>query len=140
MNVLNTKQAAKFLHMHPVTLTKKAKAGIVPAAKPSKKWLFYEAHLIEYLRGNFQGGEAAAVTNIPAPAIALDVDSMVATKVEYYKALGISDCPQTHSPAPDPLRGARHARAAYRVAASKAVGLVGNSLTCHNRPADDVRT
>lgn len=136
MKVLTIEEAASFLQMHRVTLSKKAKTGIIPAAKPAKKWLFYESHLIEYLRG--QGKTPTK----PEPKATTNPLNVVITppKAEYLNALGISDCPQIHSPKPDPLRGASHARAANRVAKGKAVGLVVNSRKCHNRPADDVRT
>lgn len=136
MKVLTIEQAASFLQMHKVTLSKKAKSGIIPAAKPAKKWLFYESYLIEYLRGQVKtlAKPEPIATNNPLNVV------ITPPKTDYLNALGISDCPQTHSPTPDPLRGARHARAASRVAEGKAVGLVGNSRTCHNRPADDVKT
>lgn len=135
MKTLTIEQAASFLKMHRVTLSKKAKAGIIPAAKPAKKWLFYESHLIEYLRG-----QPKTLTK-PEPIATNNPLNVVITspKTDYLNALGMSDCPQIHSSKPDPLRGASHARAANRVAEGKAVGLVGNSRTCHNRRADDVR-
>ena len=134
MKVLDISQAAAFLKMHRVTLTKKAKAGLIPCAKPAKKWLFYESHLIEFLKGNHTQQEGTA-----GLSVASKEKLAQPSKKAYLKALGMSDCPQIHSPQPDALRGARHARAANRVAESKAVGLVVNSRPCHNRPADDVR-
>jgi hypothetical protein len=36
--------------MHPSTVREGAKAGIIPAAKPGKEWVFIEADLLDYLR------------------------------------------------------------------------------------------
>lgn len=36
MRTLNIKQAADFLNMHPVTVQEKARAGVIPGAKPGK--------------------------------------------------------------------------------------------------------
>ena len=61
MSTLNLEQAAAFLHMHPMTLLRRAQSGLVPAAKPGKRWVFVEVDLIEYLRSQYsqqasQGG------------------------------------------------------------------------------------
>jgi hypothetical protein len=50
MRTLDLKQAAKFLHMHPVTVQEKARAGVIPGAKPGKCWTFLEDDLATYLR------------------------------------------------------------------------------------------
>src|SRR5262245_31038508 len=50
MRTLNLPQAAKFLNMHPVTVQEKARAGIIPGAKPGKCWVFLEDDLAAYLR------------------------------------------------------------------------------------------
>jgi hypothetical protein len=47
---LTLEQAAAFLHMHPETLRERAKAGIVPASKPGKCWVFLQEDLEGYLR------------------------------------------------------------------------------------------
>jgi len=50
METLDLKQAAAFLKMHPVTLQAKARAGLIPAAKPGKCWAFIKDDLVTYLR------------------------------------------------------------------------------------------
>ncbi len=135
MIVLNTKEAANFLGIHPITLTKKAKAGLVPAQKLGKAWRFYKPHLIDFLSGQFMTND-----NSKSPASEnLDLH-VTPSKSEYYQLLGLSDCPQIHSSKPDLLRGECRANAVEQVAAGKAVELVGKSRLCENRSADDVRT
>jgi excisionase family DNA binding protein len=51
MRTLNVEQAALFLGMHRVTVLEKARAGIIPGAKPGKRWTFVEDDLVAYLRG-----------------------------------------------------------------------------------------
>ena len=53
MQSLNLQQAAAFLHVHPITLLRKAQTGEVPAAKPGKCWVFLDVDLIEYLRSQY---------------------------------------------------------------------------------------
>lgn len=53
MVTLNLKEAAAFLHLHPMTLLRKAQSGEVPAAKPCKCWVFIELDLVEYLRSQY---------------------------------------------------------------------------------------
>ena len=54
MRTLELKEAAAFLHIHPVTLLRKAQAGEVPAAKPGKRWVFLDVDLTAYLRANYR--------------------------------------------------------------------------------------
>jgi excisionase family DNA binding protein len=43
-------QAAEYLHLHPVTLQKRAKAGKIPlASKPGRGWVFRQEGLEAYL-------------------------------------------------------------------------------------------
>lgn len=42
-------EAAQFLHVHPKTLQKWARAGVVPACKLGKAWVFLEHLLVERL-------------------------------------------------------------------------------------------
>lgn len=44
-------QAAAFLRMSPAALREKARAGIVPGAKPGKRWVFVEQDLVAHLQG-----------------------------------------------------------------------------------------
>lgn len=53
MNTLNLEQAAAFLHLHPMTLLRKAQSGEVPAAKPGKRWVFLDVDLTDYLRSQY---------------------------------------------------------------------------------------
>lgn len=47
---LDLLEAAHFLRMSPAVLRQKAKLGIIPGAKPGKRWVFLEAELALYLR------------------------------------------------------------------------------------------
>ncbi len=46
-------EAASFLKMHPDTLQRKARAGIIPGAK-NGKWVFLEADLASYANNNLK--------------------------------------------------------------------------------------
>jgi len=50
VQTLSLKQAAVFLQMSPSTLRDKVKSGLIPAAKPGKKWVFLEDDLVTFLR------------------------------------------------------------------------------------------
>ena len=50
METLNLEQAARLLHLHPVTLQRMAKRGDVPAAKLGRRWIFLEIDLVACLR------------------------------------------------------------------------------------------
>jgi hypothetical protein len=50
MKTLTLQQAADFLKMHPEVLRLKATKGLIPGAKPSKRWCFRLDDLAEYLR------------------------------------------------------------------------------------------
>ncbi|NOS98838.1 MAG: helix-turn-helix domain-containing protein [Methylotenera sp.] len=133
MITLNRLQAAAFLNMHPVTLLQKVHAGIIPAAKPAKSWVFIQQDLLDYLRGLYSTNkhneqnidnqsEVASRCHVTVTKKGLGVKS------GYYQLLGIADCPQIHSPQPDPRSGACHADGVGQVAHSEAVGLVVNSV------------
>ena len=53
MNTLDLKAAAAFLHIHPVTLQEKARAGEIPGAKIGKCWVFIDVDLIEHIRSQY---------------------------------------------------------------------------------------
>lgn len=53
MKTLNLQQAAKLLHVHPVTLLQKANHGEVPAAKIGRRWVFIDIDLFEYIRTKY---------------------------------------------------------------------------------------
>jgi hypothetical protein len=50
METLDLEQAAQFIKLHPEELRRRAKAGLVPAAKPGKCWVFFKDDLVSYLR------------------------------------------------------------------------------------------
>ena len=52
-SVLTLEEAAKLLHLHPVTLKRKARSGEVPGIKRFKHWLFIEVDLIAFLRSHY---------------------------------------------------------------------------------------
>jgi Helix-turn-helix domain len=53
MNTLDLQAAAAFLHIHPVTLQEKARAGEIPGAKIGKRWVFVDVDLIEHIRSQY---------------------------------------------------------------------------------------
>ena len=53
MNTLDLQAAAAFLHIHPVTLQEKARAGEIPGAKIGKCWVFLDVDLIEHIRSQY---------------------------------------------------------------------------------------
>lgn len=124
MSTLNLKQAAAYLHMHPVTLLLKAQSGQIPAAKPAKCWVFILQDLQDYLRGLY----LVKKQKIKPHESNTPEKSKFGSKRSYYQALGITDCPQTHSPKPDLRSGARHADEVNQVAKGETVGLVVNSV------------
>lgn len=135
MTTLNRKQAAAYLHMHPITLLQKVHAGIIPASKPAKSWVFIVEDLIDYLRSTYQSNKQS-VPNLGFKSISESL-TQFSSKKQYYKLLGIDDCPQIHSPKPD--RVVANATHTKRIRSrSEAVGLVVNSSACQNQIADDV--
>lgn len=48
-DVLTVQQAAQLLHMHPVTLSEKARTGAVPATRWGRRWLFSKKLLLEFI-------------------------------------------------------------------------------------------
>ncbi len=132
MITLNRLQAAAFLNMHPVTLLQKVHAGIIPAAKPAKSWVFIQQDLLDYLRGLYPAN-THNILHFDIQKDALFDNQLTIPKIDsgfkgrYYQLLGITDCPQIHSPKPDSRSGACHADEANQVAEGEAVGLVGKS-------------
>lgn len=66
METCNLEEAAAFLHMSVSSLRQKAKAGLIPASKPGKRWVFIRADLIRYLREQQENVEAAARRSLEA--------------------------------------------------------------------------
>jgi hypothetical protein len=54
LKTLNLNDAAELLHVHPVTLSRMAQRGEVPAAKPGKCWVFIDIDLVDWLRAQYQ--------------------------------------------------------------------------------------
>lgn len=50
VKTLNLHEAAAFLHMHPQEVRARAKRGLIPGAKPGKRWVFLEDDLAEFVR------------------------------------------------------------------------------------------
>jgi len=50
MKTLNLEEAADFLKMHPEVLRLKVIKGVIPGAKPGRRWCFRSDDLAEYLR------------------------------------------------------------------------------------------
>lgn len=48
-SVLTVKEAADLLHMHPTTLSQRARTGRVPAFRLGARWLFSERLLREFI-------------------------------------------------------------------------------------------
>ncbi|MBL0077218.1 MAG: helix-turn-helix domain-containing protein [Rhodocyclaceae bacterium] len=54
MNTLDLHQAAAFLKMHPDTVQRRARRGLIPSAKPGKSWVFIENDLADWLRSQYR--------------------------------------------------------------------------------------
>ncbi|MSQ74014.1 MAG: DNA-binding protein [Betaproteobacteria bacterium] len=98
MQTLNAEQAAHLLNMHPVTVLEKARAGIIPGAKPGKRWVFVEADLVAYLRGIYpcnrqalqgDGKDERLCHSTSAGARRIGGSASPTTDAEYKKALGL---------------------------------------------------
>ena len=50
MKSIGLHEAAAFLRMHPEEVRRRARLGLLPGAKPGKRWVFIEADLADYLR------------------------------------------------------------------------------------------
>ena len=53
MQTFGIEEAAAFLKVHPVTLTRMAARGEIPAAKPGKQWVFLDVDLADWLRAKY---------------------------------------------------------------------------------------
>lgn len=73
MTTLGLAEAAALLHMSEDALMRKARAGIVPGAKPGRKWVFVREDLLAWLREQVK---ARACRSIAAPTLRIGgVDS-----------------------------------------------------------------
>lgn len=53
MHILDLKEAAHFLKMHPEEVRRRVKCGPLPGAKPGKVWIFIEDDLVAYVRARY---------------------------------------------------------------------------------------
>ena len=51
-DVMDSFQAARYLHLHPKTVAKLAKRGIIPGRQLLQKWRFSKATLDKWLEGD----------------------------------------------------------------------------------------
>jgi excisionase family DNA binding protein len=54
MKTLGIHDASQLLRVHPVTLSKMASSGEIPAAKIGKEWVFIEVDLIDHIRAQYK--------------------------------------------------------------------------------------
>ncbi|WP_366834236.1 helix-turn-helix domain-containing protein [Rhodoferax sp.] len=47
--VLDAREAAQLLHIHPQTLMTRARTGVIPGCRVGRAWVFVESLLVEYL-------------------------------------------------------------------------------------------
>ena len=62
MRTLDLREAAQFLRMSPAVLRRKARQGLVKAAKPGKRWVFLEDDLAVYLGALYAGRRQAPLS------------------------------------------------------------------------------
>ena len=60
--ILLLKDAAAFLHLHPTTLSERARAGAIPAVKLGKRWIFSQRQLLEFIEAQAQQNACAQDT------------------------------------------------------------------------------
>lgn len=51
---MGIKEASEFVRVHPITLSKLAHSGQIPAAKPGKEWVFIDVDLVAWLRSHYR--------------------------------------------------------------------------------------
>ena len=54
MKTMGIEDASKLLRVHPVTLSKMASSGEVPAAKIGREWIFIEVDLLDHIRAQYK--------------------------------------------------------------------------------------
>jgi len=94
-DILTVKQAAQLLHMHPVTLSEKARTGTVPATRWGRRWLFSKSLLLDFIKAQslnnctFERAEKKqwqAFTNEKTPLTGGTNFQPSAAKLAHYKA------------------------------------------------------
>lgn len=96
ISVLTLEQAAEFLHLHAVTLQRKARQGMIPAAKLGRRWIFLKIDLIAFLRAQYplrvmQGAheEVKLCRSTNAKILPSGGSSYTTTEKSYREALGL---------------------------------------------------
>lgn len=95
MKTLVLEEAAQFLHMHPITLLRKANSGEIPGAKIGKRWIFLEVDLVDYVRAQYssrvmQGAhEEVTCRSTNAKILLSGGSSYITAEKSYNEALGL---------------------------------------------------
>jgi hypothetical protein len=96
MNTLDLHAAAAFLHIHPVTLQEKARAGEIPGAKIGKCWVFVDVDLVEHIRAQYprrvlqsERKELQLCHSIDAPTHRIGGSRSATAEERYSTALGL---------------------------------------------------
>ena len=104
MKTLDLSAAAALLHIHPVTLLSKARAGEIPGAKVGRCWVFVEVDLIEYLRSKYtrrvlqsEHEESSLCHSTNATTHRTGGSKSVRTEEHYSAALGLGTKPGPRS-------------------------------------------
>jgi len=87
VSTISLDEAARFLHMAPSTLRKRAAAGILTAYKPGKTWVFLHDELLNYLKSTQRTCPSTAA---PHPRIGGPDFNSMATKSAYRLAQEIA--------------------------------------------------
>jgi hypothetical protein len=106
MLTLDLNEAAAFLKLHPATLRLRAAAGLVPAARIGRRWMFLEEDLAAYVRKQYadhwqalQGDheESTPCHSTNARARRFGGSDSPTTDAAYRKALGLPSEPSPSS-------------------------------------------
>jgi excisionase family DNA binding protein len=98
-DTLDVAEAASYLKMHPATLMSKARQGVIPGAKPGKRWVFLRPDLDAYVRSSYadrrqttQGGNHEEIICHSTSAGAHRIGGPVSQSMddEYNRALGLA--------------------------------------------------
>ena len=93
MKTLDILEASALLKLHPQTVLQRARAGVIPAAKPGKCWVFIEEDLIDWIRSQYnrpqqdvgQGGKKCSLKEKIANTGG--IDSRLPTEQQYANLL-----------------------------------------------------
>ena len=86
-STISLDEAARFLHMAPSTLRKRAAAGMLTAYKPGKTWVFLHDELLNYLKSTQR---TCPSTVAPHPRIGGPDSNSMAMKSAYRLAQEIA--------------------------------------------------